>query len=85
MSHVQEAALSYPPPGEISGVALIPFTQAVMEPTNFLRLAPFVIYGRDTSRPGDRLLPSSVYLPPLRPARNPREQFEHPWPLRERY
>ena len=42
---------------------------------------PFVMYGRDMSRPGDRLLPPPVSLQPLRPARNCGEQFEHPWPL----
>ena len=43
-----------------------------MELTTFLRMAPFVMYGRDMSRPGDRLLPLSVSRQPLRPARNPR-------------
>ena len=43
------------------------------------------MYRRDMSPPGSRLLPPSVSLQPLCPARNPREQFEHPWALRERY
>ena len=34
--------------------------------------------------PGAAWLPPSVSLQPLRPARNPKEQFEHPCPLSER-
>ena len=56
-----------------------------MDQRTFPRIAPPAMYGRDMSRPGARLLGPSVSLQPLRPARNPKEQFEPPRPLSEQY
>ena len=37
--------------------------------------------GATCRAPGDRLLPPSLSLQPLGPARHPRERFDYPWPL----